>query len=510
MNQYSTDWDAPAGHFITTWEVIIPPQPAGTMIRYGFSARQAGTGTWIEADNGKPFSLLIDNDPPPEWADQALIYQIFPDRFFPGKTRPWISTKSLNDFYGGTIRGIIDKLEYIQSHGFNTIWLNPFFTTTSHHGYNASDYYAVEPRLGTIEDLRELITTAHKLGLRLILDFVANHWSKDHFTFQDAQHNPHSQYRDWYFWKKWPDEYECYFNVRELPKINLDNSSARAYMLEVVRYWLREGFDGYRLDFAYGPSHDFWVDFRRACRETKPDCWIFGEVIHSPELLRSYTGIFDGTLDFYLARALRDTFAQGTMSLSEFEAFLAGHEAYFPGNHIRPSFLDNHDEERFLSLASENKSKLCLAALVQYSLSGPPIVYAGTETGLSQERHSFQNGRNVFEECRLPMNWETADQSLQEYYQKLNQIRKIHPVIWTGDRKVVHLDSALGTYAFSRANSRDIIVMAINNSPGYQVIIMENPGLSKPLDILNGNEITLEKNQMKIHLSPNTGAFICD
>jgi len=155
------------------------------------------------------------------------MYQIFPDRFFPGNSRPWNSTRSLNDFYGGTIRGILDKLEYIQSLGFNTIWLNPFFKTTSHHGYNASDYYAVEPRLGTMEDIRELITTAHKLGIRLILDFVANHWSKDHFTFQDAQYNPHSQYHDWYFWKKWPDDYECYFNVRELPKINLNNSSAR-------------------------------------------------------------------------------------------------------------------------------------------------------------------------------------------------------------------------------------------------------------------------------------------
>ena len=100
-------------------------------------------------------------------------------------------------------------------------------------------------------------------------------------------------------------------------------------MLDVARYWLREGFNGFRLDFAYGPSHDFWLDFRRVCRETKPDCWIFGEVIHSPELLRSYTGIFDGTLDFYLTRALRDTFAQGKMTLAEFEAFLASHEAFF-------------------------------------------------------------------------------------------------------------------------------------------------------------------------------------
>jgi glycosidase len=502
------EWDSPSWGVFRTWTISLPPQPAGRLVRYRLAARRADSGQWVEADDGSPFALWVDDDPPPAWAREAIVYQIFPDRFYPGEGRAWNKARSLLDFYGGTLRGIIDKLDYIRSLGFNAIWLNPFFKTPSHHGYNASDYYTVEPHLGTQDDLEELIEKVHASGLRLILDFVANHWSKDHFTFQDAQKNANSPYRDWYFWNHWPDDYDCYFKVRELPKINLQNPNARAYMLDVARHWLREGFDGYRLDFAYGPPHDFWVDFRRACREIKPDCWIFGEVIHTAEMLRSYTGIMDGTLDFFLARALRETFAVGDMTLTEFEAFLSGHEAYFPPEHTRPSFLDNHDEERFLHLAGNDKAKLRQAALIHYSLSGPPIVYAGTETGLSQERPMYHDGRNFFEECRLPMNWETADADLQDYYRRLNSLRKEHPVLWTGSRQVVHLDSEAGTYAYLRSDASPRILVAVNVSKSARTISLDNPGFRSATDHLNGNRVEVRGGKIEIHLPPQSAAFI--
>lgn len=504
----AVEWDSPSWSIVRAWSVCLPPQPARTLLRYRLAARRVDTGQWVEADDGSGYALWVDDDPFPAWAQQAIVYQVFPDRFHPGNNQAWKPAKSLLDFHGGTLRGVIDKLDYIQSLGFNTIWLTPFFKTTSHHGYNASDYYTVEPRLGTNDTLKELIEKAHKRGLRLILDFVANHWSKDHFTFQDAQKNPASPYRGWYFWNRWPDDYECYFKVRELPKINLRHPDARAYMLEVARHWLREGFDGYRLDFAYGPPHDFWVDFRRACREVKPDCWIFGEVIHTAELLRSYTGIMDGTLDFFLARALRESFASGKMSLTEFEAFLSGHEAYFPPEHIRPSFLDNHDEERFLHLAGDDKAKLRLAALVHYTLAGPPVVYAGTETGLSQEHPMLQGGRNVFEECRLPMNWERADASLQGYYRRLNGLRRAYPVLQAAPRRALHLDSQNGTYAYLRSDGASRVLVAVNVSKSPQTISIFNPGFQSALDMLHGNRVEIWENELRIHLAPQSGAFI--
>ena len=508
----SADWDDPSWSIVRTWTVNLPPQPAGTLLRYRLSARRVDSGQWVEADGGSGFALWVDNDPPPAWACAAIVYQIFPDRFYPGDGRPWNKTRSLMDIYGGTLRGVIDKLGYINSLGFNAIWLNPFFTTSSHHGYNASDYYTVEPRLGTNADLKELIEKAHTRGIRLILDFVANHWSNEHFTFRDAQKNPQSPYRDWYFWNHWPDDYECYFKVRELPRIDLNHPAARAYMLDVARFWLREGFDGYRLDFAYGPPHDFWVDFRRACREVKPECWIFGEVIHTAEWLRSYTGIMDGTLDFFLTRALRETFARARMSLNEFEAFLSGHEAFFPPEHSRPSFLDNHDEARFLYIAGDDKARLRLAALVHYTLAGPPIVFCGTETGLSQERPMVQNGRNIFEECRLPMNWETADPSLQDYYRRLNGLRRKYPVLQSGARRVIHLNSGEGTYAYLRSDASTVILVAINTSKSSRTITVTNPGLQSAVDLLNGNCVEMRGRQddaLEIHLPSQSGAFIC-
>jgi glycosidase len=505
-------WDDPSWSVIRTWTVSLPPQPAGTLVRYRLAARRVDTGQWVEAESGSAattFSLWVDDDPVPAWAHAAIVYQVFPDRFYPGNGRTWNKVKSLTDFYGGTLRGVIDKLDYIQSLGFNTIWLNPFFKTSSHHGYNASDYYTVEPRLGTNADLKELIEKSHARGLRLVLDFVANHWSKDHPTFQDAQKNPNSPYHGWYFWNHWPDDYECYFNVRELPRINLSHPAARAYMLDVARYWLREGFDGYRLDFAYGPPHDFWVDFRRACREVNPDCWIFGEIIHTAEWLRSYTGILDGTLDFFLTRALRQTFALDSMTLVEFEAFLSGHEAYFPPEHIRPSFLDNHDEARFLHIAGDDKARLRLAALVHYTLVGPPVVYYGTETGLSQERPMHQNGRNIFEECRLPMNWDTADAALQDYYRRLNGLRNRYAVLQTGDRRVVHLNAFDGTYAYLRSDASQVILVAINTSKSLRIISVANPDFQTAVDHVNGNRVDIQGKTLEIHLPPQSGAFIC-
>ena len=185
---------------------------------------------------------------------------------------------------------MIQKLDYIQSFGFNTLWLSPLFASPSHHGYDATDLYQVEPRLGTNADLKELIAAAHARGMRLLLDFVANHWSHQHPSFQAALADEHSPYHDWYTWKHWPDDYATYFDVRGLPQLNLRPGPARTYLLDCAAYWLHEGVDGFRLDYANGPAHDFWTDFRRACRTARPDCWLFGEVVHTAPVQASFGG----------------------------------------------------------------------------------------------------------------------------------------------------------------------------------------------------------------------------
>lgn len=509
-----TEWDTVAWDYVQVWEGVVPPQPAETMVRYQLAARRAGVKEWVYADNqalsagaATEFAFWVADDPSPAWAAEAIVYHVFLDRFNPGEGRAWQQPETLAGFYGGTLRGVLEKLEYIAGLGFNAIWLSPLFASPSHHGYDATDYYQVEPRLGTNADLHALIAAAHARGLRVILDFVANHWSHLHSTFQSARTDPDSPYRDWYTWRAWPDDYEAYFGVRELPQLNLKRGGARDYLLTCAQHWLRAGVDGFRLDYAYGPPHDFWSDFRRACREARPDCWLFGEVINTPTLQTSYQGRMDGTLDFLLATALRETFGHRTWSLERFDAFLTRHEAYWPADFGRPAFLDNHDMNRFLFVADEDPARVKLAALVLFTLAGAPVVYNGTEVGVTQERSIHQNDFGIFEEARQPMKWGAAQNAdLREYFRRLIGLRREWPVLRTGARRTVHLDAAGGAYAYLREGADGRALTVVNTSAEPRAVTVAVTGLAA--DALNNCVVRAFPDHVVIELPPQTGALL--
>jgi len=462
------EWNTLVWRYVQRWRGRLPPARAGTLVRYAIHAYPAGGGDAIAADDGETFSYLVGEPGPPAWAREAIVYQIFPDRFHPGQGNAWRPVTRLSDIHGGTLRGIIQHLEYVADLGFNCIWLNPFFPDDTHHGYHATDYFRVNPRLGTMADVRELVEAAHARGIRLLLDFVANHWGRQHPTFQAALRDPESPYVDWYHWEQWPARYKTFFGVRALPKINVDHPGARNYLLKAADYWLRDvGFDGYRLDYALGPSHDFWTEFRAVAKAARPDAWIFGEVVAPPPVQLSYDGRLDGTLDFLLMQALRDAFAFRTMDVAALDDFLRRHDAYFPPHFSRPSFLDNHDVDRFLWLVRGDIRKLKLAALCHFTLSGPPIVYYGTEVAVSQERDIVQEQRRAMEEARTPMVWGDAqDAGLRRYYRWLIHFRRAHPVLWRGQRHTVHVEPAAGTYAYACSEAAEIgadtVVVALN------------------------------------------------
>lgn len=457
------EWDLFNWSYRRVWHGRLPAAPAGTIVRYTIAAHTAG-GHEVAADGGRRFAYLVGEPGGPEWARQAIIYQVFPDRFHPGPGRAWNEAQTMADIHGGTLRGIIERLDYVADLGFNCIWLNPFFPDETHHGYHATDYFQVNPRLGTMAEMRALVDAAHARGIRLLADFVANHWGCNHPTFQAALADRNSEYHDWYNWIDWPHEYETFFGVRDLPQINVDNPAARRHLLDAATFWLQDvGFDGYRLDYALGPSHDFWADFRVAVRAARPDAWIFGEVVETPPVQLSYDGYLDGNLDFLLNQALRDTFAFGTMDVAAFDSFLRLHEAYFPEHFSRPSFLDNHDMNRFLWLARGDRRRLKLAALCQFTLAGPPVVYYGTEVGLSQERDIVQEHGHIVEEARAPMRWgDEQDQELHGYYRRLIQLRRDHPVLWRGRRDTVHLDAGAGTLAYTRSDEQERLLVVLN------------------------------------------------
>ncbi len=543
MEADGAEWDTLLWGYVRRLRATLPPQPAGTLLRYriaaallrppssvvGHSAPVLRPSSFVKtyADDGAYYACYVADDPPPAWAQDAIVYQIFVDRFNPGGGRPFSTPllagesrgggADLSGFFGGTLRGVTEKLDYISSLGANVLWLTPIFPSPSHHGYDATDYFDVEPRLGTKTDLRELLDAAHARNIRVLLDFVPNHWSSRHPTFQQATSAPDSPYRDWYTFHHWPDKYESFFGVKSLPQLNLRNFAARQHMLDAAAYWLDFGVDGYRVDYAIGPTPDFWADFRHATRavtrQHNPDCWTFGEVVEPSDRQLTFEGLLDGCLDFVLLEAFRRVFAFGRWDAVRFADFLDRHEAFFPSSFSRPSFLDNHDMNRFLWAAGSSVDRelalrrLKLAALCQFTLAGPPVIYYGTEVGLSQERDVRQGSRGVPEEARLPMLWDSAqDTDLLAFYRDLAALRHSHPVLRRGTRQLLHVDAE--TLAYTRSLDSATLTMALNLAAQPRRLSL--PGAGNALVFSTDPACVLESQagETTVHLTAGAGVVV--
>ncbi len=428
-------WDTLSWGWLQRWQAQLEAQPE-KLIRYYVKAKLKN-GQTIYADNqaktekqATQFAQWLNPaNIAPAWSKTTRIYQIFLDRFNPGSGSDWLQTDDVTKPFGGTLRGVIEKLDYIRELGFNTIWLTPIFRSPSHHGYDISDYTQIEPRIGTEADFKELLTKAHQRGLKILLDFIANHCSDQHPVFQKELKGSEAPQNSWFHWQKWPEEYACFFNVKSMPEFDLTyGSPARAHLLEAAQKWLRFGVDGYRLDYANGPERDFWVDFQRACLQVNPLCWTFGEVVAPVDELLQFSGSMHGTLDFLTCQALRETFARGTWSASRLASYLETSLQAFPLTYSRPCFIDNHDMNRFFFTARENKSSLHAALTLLYLLPQPPILYYGTEVPLSQAKSIHDHGSIGFDVSRLAMDWDKKnDLQTKKLIRSLSKFRKENP-----------------------------------------------------------------------------------
>ncbi|MDQ3870855.1 MAG: alpha-amylase family glycosyl hydrolase, partial [Chloroflexota bacterium] len=263
-------WDTLLWGYREIWTGTIPGQPDGAVVRYAVEAwsehGEASTwaseiagvvvgdrpadlseidqrlfafagGPWPARRKGR-YAYHVDEERVPSWLRNAVIYHVFVDRFATTGRRAFASPSTPSGFYGGTLRGVIERLDHIADLGASCIWLSPVFPSPSHHGYDATDYRAVEPRLGTQDDLRELVTTAHARGLRVILDYVANHVSSDHPAFRAAQADHEADEARWFTFTRWPDEYLSFFGVPDHPQVDSDDPGARAYLIDSARHWL--------------------------------------------------------------------------------------------------------------------------------------------------------------------------------------------------------------------------------------------------------------------------------
>ena len=510
------DWNLLIWDYVQYWEGTLPPFPEGSIVRYRIYAQTLGSDQYLYADSqtnnrsdATVFGYTVGALRPPSWARKAVIYQVFVDRFFPGAGVDWLQPDNLLGFFGGTLRGIIEKLDYLQSMGINTLWLSPIFSSPSHHGYDATDLFTIEARIGSKRDFEDLIEEAHQRSIRILLDFVPNHWSDRHPTFQSASTDPLSPYRKWYHWINWPAEYDSFFDNPGMPRLDLrDQHGARDYVLEAASYWLKQGVDGYRLDHADGPVTDFWVDFRQTCLTANPECWLFGEVVRPPSVQRLFTGDLHGMLDFSMAQALRETFGLENWNIERFASFIQNHYRYFSRDFSLPTFLDNHDLDRFFFICGEDPKRLMLAGLVLFSLPQVPVLYYGSEIGLTQRR-SIETG-DGFDEARLPMDWNAVNTSpLPGYFKRLAKLRNRFMDILTTTPEICFLNSGECTFAYRYGQGEESVLIAVNRGDREVELPIQSPESGSFMDYLFGNPIRRSgSGRTTVKLEPRSGAFI--
>jgi cyclomaltodextrinase / maltogenic alpha-amylase / neopullulanase len=456
----------------------------------------------------------------PDWVQDAIFYQIFPDRFARSERNParnlpfepWDSPPTVHGFKGGDLYGVAEKLDYLKDLGVTALYLNPIFSSASNHRYHAYDYYSIDPILGGNEAFRELLEKAHQQNIRIVLDGVFNHPSRGFWQFHHVlECGEGSPYKDWFYfdperlkgkkhWGAYPSPHEVralqhedsltaigyrgWWNLPALPKFNTDTPAVREFLFGVAEHWVRMGIDGWRLDVPTEIDDDsFWQEFRRRVRAVNPEAYIVGEIWHESQ--RWLQGDqFDAIMNYDITKPVLGFFPGRHLDLrvlhqqSNYRGIrhpIDAHEfadridhnlrLYRPDiTYAQLNLLDSHDTPRFLSCAGGDKDALKLAYLFMFTYPGAPCVYYGDEIGIDDEHQD--NWRP--ECCRKSFPWEEDkwDKNLLTYVKEVIALRKQNPALRRGDFQ--RLWSTNGTYAFSRSLDGDTFVIGFNVSDSPQ------------------------------------------
>ena len=320
-----------------------------------------------------------------DWAANKVVYQIFPTRFASSRPVPdriWYQAPiGPSTDLKGDLRGILSRLPYLRDLGVDVLYLTPIFQANSCHKYDTVDYFQVDSRLGTEEDLRQLVQQAHAMGMRVILDAVFNHTSRDFFAFRDIlEKGETSPYCSWYYIRSFPirtkrgekPTYKTFSYYGGMPKLNLQNPQVQEYVFQVVRYWMRAcQIDGWRLDVGDEISHSFWKAFRKVVKAENPQALIVGEVWH-------YAGDFlegdewDTMMNYDFQGAVLGFVHGGPQAATQFVqrmGFLRGNAH----THVYPvlwNLIDSHDTQRAMRSCGDNPDRFRLAAAMQLLSTG--------------------------------------------------------------------------------------------------------------------------------------------
>lgn len=405
-----------------------------------------------------------------EWWEDAIFYQIFIDRFNKeNKDASWYKLPKADDVYGGNLRGIINKLDYIKDLGINCIYLTPIFESESSHKYDTIDYYKIDRNFGDEKTFKYLVDKCHKMGIRIVLDAVFNHTSDKFFAFKDIKEKGEkSKYYDWYFVNDIKaKDYETFGIVKSMPKLNTTNKDVVDYLCNVAKYWVKEyDIDGWRLDVANEISHKFWRRFREEVKSVKEDAIIIGEVWDGGE---SYLqgDQYDSTMNYQFMYLSLSYFARKKIDLKTFDFFINNLYVRYKKytRNILLNLFDSHDTSRILYECGQNKDKLKMAVFFQMTSAGIPMIFYGDEVGITGGDEP---------DCRRTINFKSIDESLLNFYKKMIKIRKENKAIRSGEFKTVYVSE--NVYAYSRYTEDQEIICIFNNGEEQERVFLNVDG----------------------------------
>jgi alpha-glucosidase len=418
---------------------------------------------------------------PPAWASDAVVYQVFPDRFAKALDRPapdwaaparWDDAVDLSEagsrqLFGGDLDGVVAHLDHLQALGVNVVYLTPFFPSTSNHRYDASSFDRVDPVLGGDEALTRLTTAAHARGMRVLGDFTTNHTGDTHEWFRKALADPESDERGFYFWED--GGYVAWLGVKSLPKLNYGSQVLRERVFEdvggVVRKWISgpDGLDGWRVDVAnmtgryksQDLNHEVARQMRDAMHQTRPDSLLVGEHCHDFTLDALGDG-WDGVMNYagftrpawtwlrdkdfapkFLGSPLMVPRLGGSSVMETMREFAA----LAPWRSIQHSFnlVGSHDTTRIRTLVGSDARQVDVAAGLLFTMPGIPMMTYGDEIGMCGD---------FGEDGRRPMPWDDAakedaaswDARILEVYRGLISARNASHALRRGGLRWVHAD----------------------------------------------------------------------
>ena len=435
------------------------------------------------------------------WYDDAIFYHIYPLGLLGApKENP----------YGEPVhrlRELRPWIDHIRALGCSALYIGPLFESVG-HGYETTDYRRLDSRLGTNEDLRDFVSACHESGIRVVLDAVFNHTGRDFFAFRDIREKREgSSCRDWYcnvnFWgnNSYNDgfSYDTWGGYDLLAKLNQRNPAVRDYLLETVRFWVREfDIDGLRLDAADVLDFDFMRALRSLADTVKPEFWLMGEVIHG-----EYSRWVNGqTLHSVTDYALHKALWSGHNEHNYFEiAHTVDRSLRMAGGsfeHFRLySFADNHDVERVFTRLY-NKAHFVPLQILLFALPGLPSVYYGSEWGIEGEKHRGGSDDAIRPALRLE---DMGENACSRLITALGHIRRDCPALRRGSYRQLLLRNR--QYAFMREIPGERVLVAVNNDESPAALELEAEGAY--IGALSGQRLDARDGKLRFELPPCSG-----